>query len=185
MIEALFTVTFLPLENRNHYNHYLTDEVTPPTHNCRQMKLLWCLKETLWNINANTWRPENVSCDRTATGWHCTASSYSDSQLFYFPLKHNMELLYWTRQRRSTCRESTSNTAFGRNGKHCRQSAGDLGGCVRFWLHEINSFISTAHISFAVRTASSWTKWLSALCYRKYSRGMYPEEWHGKRVCSF
>lgn len=36
-----------------------------------------------------------------------------------------------------------------------------------------------SHISFAVRTASSWTKWLSALCYRKCSRGMYPEEWHG------
>lgn len=42
-----------------------------------------------------------------------------------------------------------------------------------------------SHISFAVRTASSWTKWLSALCYGKYSRGIYPEEWRGKCVCSF
>lgn len=47
-------------------------------------------------------------------------------------------------------------------------------------LHEHSS-----HISCAVRGAPSRTKWLPALCYRKYSRDMYPEEWHGKRVWSF
>lgn len=44
----------------------------------------------------------------------------------------------------STCRETTSSTAFGSNGEHCRLSAGDLRGCVKFWLHEINVFMSTA-----------------------------------------
>lgn len=55
-----------------------------------------------------------------------------------------MELLYWGRHRTSPCRESRSNPAFGSNGKHCRQSAGDLGGYVKFWLNEITILMSTA-----------------------------------------
>lgn len=43
---------------------------------------------------------------------------------FYFPLKHNMEMFYWARQCMSTCRETTSNTAFGSNGKHCSRVQG-------------------------------------------------------------
>lgn len=44
----------------------------------------------------------------------------------------------------SICRETTSSTASGSNGEHCRLSAGDLRGYVKFWLHEINIFLSTA-----------------------------------------
>lgn len=105
--------------------------------------------------------------------------------LFYFPLQHNMELLYWARQRMSICRDCMQHNLQ-------RQEALQI-ECRRFERLFENIIPSSnqllhnhySHISFAVRTASSLTKWLSALCYRKWSRDMYPDEWDGKFVWSF
>lgn len=45
MIDVLFNMTFLPLKNITHYNHYLTEAVPPITTTTRRMKRLQHLEK--------------------------------------------------------------------------------------------------------------------------------------------
>lgn len=94
--EVLFKVTFLPLENRNPYNRYLTKEVPPATTTSRQMETLAMLRRNTLKQrykHRQSWEcvlQQNCHLMAVHSIYLCAEQSISG----YFPLKHNMELLY-------------------------------------------------------------------------------------------
>lgn len=173
------TWLFLPLKNVTHYNHYLTEVVPPTTTTTRRMKLLQCLEETLWDKGTSAGEPSGKQHRKCVLQQNCHLMAVHSIDLrteqfltAYFILHFSTmrNCFRWTRQRISICRDAACSTTF-RSGQETLQV--ECSGFERLFeniMLSSNQHLHNhhcCHISFAVRTASSLTIWLSALRYRK------------------
>lgn len=173
------TWLFLPLKNVTHYNHYLTEVVAPHNHNYKTDETFAMLRRNTLRQRHKRREPSGKQHRKCVLQQNCHLMAVHSIDLrteqfltAYFILHFStmQNCFKWTRQRISICRDAACSTTF-RSGQETLQVK-----CSGFERLFENIMLSSnqhlhnhhcCHISFAVRTASSLTIWLSALCYRK------------------